>query len=189
MKILFKNKTKYTTNAYNQFLNFHQSKFGFSYDTYTIIILILLVVCMFLQIKYRYWYLAIIFFLVIVGFIYYRFFYPVKEVSNEVHSEKFEKEKEFTFVFFDNSFEIRDKIYREKSYYNKLKHVYETKDFFYLYTDKNHAYILDKSGFINCTSTDFRNIIKKKCFFKYKYLDKSSFARPFLYFLIFFTLI
>lgn len=175
MKILFKNKTKYTTIVYDQFLNFHQNRFSFLYNTYTIIIIILLVTCMFLQIKYEYWYLVAIFFLAIVGFIYYRFFYPVKKISDELHSEKFKKEKEFTFVFFEKYFEIRDKLYKEKSYYTKLKHIYETKDFFYLYINDDYAYLLDKSGFITGTSKDFSNFIKKKCFLKYKYFKKNNY--------------
>ena len=174
MKILFKNKTKYTTSIYNEYLNFHQNKFGFPYDAYTMFIVILLVVCIFLQIKYEYWYLAIIFLLILIGFIYYRFFYPVKKISNEVHSEKFEEEKEFTFVFFEKHFEIRDKIYKEKSDYYKLKHIYETPDFFYLYIDKNHAYLLNKSGFTVGTSEEFSKFIKKKCFFKYTYNKKQN---------------
>ena len=172
MKILFKNKTKYTIDTYDQFLKFHQKKFGFSYDAYSILIVILLVVCMFIQIKYSYWHLVIIFFLILVGFIYYRFFFPVYRVSEEMHSEKFEDEKEFSFVFFEKDLEIRDKIYKEKSDYHKLKHVYETKDFFYLYINKDHAYLLDKSGFTIGTSKDFTNFIRKKCFFKYKYYKK-----------------
>lgn len=172
MKILFKNKTKYTSKAYDQFLKFHQRKFGFSYDAYTILIMILLVICIFLQIKYRCWHLVAIFFLILIGFIYYRFFYPIKKISQEVHSEKFEKEKEFAFVFFDDAFEIRDKIYKEKLYYNKLKYVYETKNFVYIYLNKDYAYLLDKSGFITGTSKDFSNFIKKKCFLKYKYFKK-----------------
>ena len=173
MKILFKNKTKYTAEAYEEYLNFHQNKFGFSYDLYTIFVVILLVVCMYLQIRYNYWYLAIVFLLILIGFIYYRFFYPVKKISNEVHSEKFKKEKEFTFVFYEKNFEIRDKIYKEKSNYHKLKHIYETEKFFYLYINKDHAYLLDKSGFITGTSKDFSNFIKQKCFLKYTYCKKT----------------
>lgn len=174
MKILFKNKTKYNTKVYEQYLNFHQNRFGFSYDIYTIFITILLFICMFLQIKYGYWYLSILFLIIIIGFIYYRFFYPVKQISNELHSEKFQKEKEFSFVFFEDHFEIRNKIYRDISYYNKLKHIYETKDFFYLYINKDYAYLLSKSGFITGTPNNFANFIRKKCFFRYTNCNKKK---------------
>ena len=57
--------------------------------------------------------------------------------------------------------------------YYKLKKVFETKKYFYLYIDKRHAFILDKNGFKKGDITTFSDFIKKKCLFKYKKYEKS----------------
>ena len=52
--------------------------------------------------------------------------------------------------------------------YLNLRKVFETKDFFYLYLDKTHAFIINKKNFSIGTSLDFSRFIKKKCFLRFK---------------------
>lgn len=52
--------------------------------------------------------------------------------------------------------------------YYKLYKIYETKTFFYLYIDNDHAFLINKSGFVRGLSDDFSKFINKKCLFKYK---------------------
>ena len=42
MKVLYKNKTKYTKETYAKYLQFHQNKFGTKYRFITILIIVLL---------------------------------------------------------------------------------------------------------------------------------------------------
>ena len=42
----------------------------------------------------------------------------------------------------------------------------ETKDFFYLYIDKNHAFLLNKSNFIKGNKFEFLKFLKKKLWYK-----------------------
>ena len=51
MKPLFKNITKYNSNNYKEFTEFHTNKYSFSQNTYTIIMSILLIYCIFINIQ------------------------------------------------------------------------------------------------------------------------------------------
>ena len=97
-----------------------------------------------------------------------RFLYPISEVSKDFKSDKIQKEKEFTFVFYEKEFKVRDKINYETIKYRNLHKVFETKYFFYLYGDKTHAYLLDKSGFTKGTVDEFSNFMKKKFLWRFK---------------------
>ena len=85
-----------------------------------------------------------------------------------MESEKITKEKEFSFRFFEKHFEISDKQKIEKLKYYKLRRVFETKTFFYLYIDKNHAFLLNKNSFVIGSPEEFSKFIKKKCPFHFK---------------------
>lgn len=94
--------------------------------------------------------------------------HPISEVSKDFKSDKIQKEKEFTFVFYEKEFKVRDKINYETIKYRNLHKVFETKYFFYLYGDKTHAYLLDKSGFTKGTVDEFSNFMKKKFLWRFK---------------------
>ena len=142
MKVLFKNKTKYTKEMYKEFLEFHEEKYGTTYYLYTIIF--------------------------ILAFVFWRFYHPIKTVKKEIKSKKIEEEQEFTFKFYDKNFLLYGKKLNVKMYYWQLKRVFETEDKFYLYLDKTDAFILDKQGFEIGNVDDFREFIKRKCIFRYK---------------------
>lgn len=165
MNILFKNKTKYTKNAYQKYLNFHQTKFGTNYKFTTILTILLLCFCIIITLKNSYYTTSFIFIIFLAIFCFYRFLYPVKKIEKEIKTEKFEKEKEFTFTFYENFFIISDKNSSEQIKYLKLYKVYETDDFFYLYINKDHAFLLDKYTFLIGDTSDFLKFLKKKNYF------------------------
>ena len=70
------------------------------------------------------------------------------------------------FLFYDYYL----KVDKEIVYYFKLYKIFEVKDYFYLYINKDYALMLDKKGFKIGTVDEFRNFIKKKSLFKYKSL-------------------
>lgn len=168
LKILFKNTTKYNKNIYMDFLEFHRKKYRWAYILYTATILALLLFCVIIQIKNHNLTLAILFCIVITCFFLWRYLHPISEVSKEFRSEKIQDEKEFTFIFYKNYFKIRDKLQFDVISYYKLYRIYETSTFFYLYIDRSHAFLLDKSSFLLGSSEEFSEFIRKKCWYKFK---------------------
>lgn len=166
MKILFKNKTKYTKKAYNEYLQFHQKKYGHNYQFATILTILLLLFCTIMNLKYSNFSTAILLLIVIAFFCFHRFFYPIKKVEKELKTEKFEKEKEFTFTFYEKNFTIFDgKDCYILKYWNLYK-VFETDTFFYLYINKDHAFLLNKSTFSSGNTSSFLKFLKKKIWYK-----------------------
>lgn len=168
LKILFKNTTKYSQQIYKKFLEFHKNKFNFSYTLYTAIVLIAIFFCLAMQVKYHNYNIAILLAISLSCFFLWRFLHPMSEVRKDFNSDKIQNEKEFTFNFYEKYFKIRDKNKYEIVKYRNLYKVFETTEFFYLYIDKTHAYLVSKSGFTKGTSLEFVNFIKKKCRFRFK---------------------
>ncbi len=168
LKILFKNTTKYDENIYIKFLQFHYKKFNLSYTFYTAIVLIALFYCVAIQVINHNFTLAIIFCIALSVFFLWRFLHPVKEVSEYYHSDNIQSQKEFVFLFSDKKFKMRDGINFQVMKYSNLYRIFETEDFFYLYIDKSHSYLVSKSGFTKGSSSDFSDFIKKKYWWKYK---------------------
>ena len=166
MKVLYKNKTKYTKETYAKYLQFHQNKFGNRYTFTTIVTILLLSFCIITNLQYYNKSLAFILLIVLLFFCSYRFFHPIKLVKKELKTEKFEREKEFTFKFYEKFFTISDTKNLEKIRYWQLYKIYETEAFFYIYIDKSHAFLLDKSTFTKGNVSEFLKFIKRKIWFK-----------------------
>lgn len=166
MKILFKNKTKYTKDVYKKYLEFHQEKFGRKYTFTTIVIILLLSFCIITNLIYKNYPTACLLIIALISYCFYQFFYPVKKIQKELKTEKFEKEQTFTFKFYEKYFSISNNKQIEEIKYWKLYKVYESKEFFYLYIDKEHAFLLNKSTFVKGNPEDFFKFIKKKCLLK-----------------------
>jgi len=163
MKPLFENTTKYNKKNYEQFLGFHNKKFSFSYNLYTIIMTILLVICMILNILERKLLFVFMFLGILVLFLLYRLYWPMKR--HQKTQKQYENNKQLicNYSFYKWYFTLNDKTF----YYFKLYKVFETKDYFYLYINDEHASLVNKNGFKNGNSKDFAEFIKKKCLFKY----------------------
>lgn len=167
-KLLFKNSTQYSKKAYNKFNQFHNNNNVLKYELFTLLIIIMLIYCIVTTIKAKVISLAILFASVLVSFIIYRFFGPIRIYKKEVKKKAITKAQTFNFYFYDKYFKIRDNIDFHKQYYFKLHKVYETDEFFYLYIDKQYSFLVDKSGFTKGTPQEFSDFIKKKVLFKYK---------------------
>ena len=175
LKILFKNITKYDKEIYTDFLKFHQKVFGLKYSLYTAFVIGLLLILVAMQIRNHNMNLAIILCSIITGFFLWRYLHPASEVTKEFNSAKIQNEKEFTFTFYEKKIKIRenDKLETYMIKYNELYKIYETEEFFYLYTDNRHALLINTNSFIIGNSEDFSEFIKKKCKFKYKFRNKN----------------
>lgn len=168
MKVLFKNRTKYTKKVYSIFLQFHTQKYGSSYLFYTALVTLLIFFCFGMNLKYHNYPTAIILFIAMIFYLYWRFNHPREEVKKEVETGAIKQEKEFQFRFFEKMLEILDKneIYKVK-YFN-IKRICETDAYFYLYIDRNHAFLLEKAGFVIGNAQDFKIFIKHKCPLRFK---------------------
>lgn len=166
MKVKFKNKTKYTKEAYNVFLSFHQRKYGMKYKINTLIIIILFSFCVAVNFKFGNYGVGIIFSISVVCFLLYRFYNPINKIEKESNSEKIKNEREFVFTFYDHYMHILGNKLNRKISYLYLKKSFEDKDYIYLYINKNDAFVLKKDGFIIGDSKDFMSFIKRKVLFK-----------------------
>lgn len=163
MKPLFKNKTIYNSKNYNQFIEFHNKKYGFSYRIYNVIMIILLIYCIILNIVQKNFLLILMFMAMLVIFLLFRIYLPIRQYQNTQKEYKKHKEVSFIFSFYKHYFTLNKKTY----YYVKLYKVFETNDYFYLYVDEDNAALVNKSGFKIGTAEGFSEFIKKKCLLKY----------------------
>ena len=168
LKILFKNTTKYTKDTYSEFVKFHNKKYNFTYILYTIICSALFLFCIVFQVNKHLYNLAILFCVAITCFILWRFFKPISDVSKELNGDTLKNEKEFSFKFYNDYFIISDNTTYSKMKYFELYKVYETTNFFYLYTDRTHSFLINKSNFSIGTPVDFSEFIHKKLRFRFK---------------------
>jgi len=165
MKVLFKNTTKYDKENRDNFVTFHNKKYGKKEMTNRILITICIVYMIICNIIFKNWFLLIGVILACV------LIYLIAEQQREKKKEK-QKNKEFTFFFYERYIKIKYKRQFERIYYFEIKKIFETQDNFFLYTDEKHSLILDKDGFSIGTAKEFSKIIKKKCIFKYS--DKTD---------------
>ena len=164
LKALFKNKTAYSKKIYDRFLEFHRNKFGFKYKLYNIIVIGTILACIVYSVGYKAYTTSVVFCIILVIFIIWRSLKPVAEVSKDYNSDKVKKSTIYTFNFYDKYFTVQDKKTVSKIKYYKLYRLFQTKDFFYLYIDKSHAFLIDKSGFFKGNSVDFYKFIKTRNF-------------------------
>ena len=163
MKVLFKNVTKYNKKNYEQFLQFHNKKFGFSYNFYTIIMSILLIVCIVFSANEKNILFVFMFLIILIAFLLFRLYFPMKKHEKTEKQYKANKENLCTYSFYDWYFTLNEQTF----YYFKLFKVFETKDYFYLYINDENAALVSKNGFQKGSTKEFSEFIKKKCLLKY----------------------
>ena len=162
LKLLFKNKTIYSKDVYESFLEFHRKKYSFRYKLYNLFMIFVILACIIFLISYKHFSTAIIFCIILTGFIFWRFLKPVYDVNKEFKSGKISDSHTFTFKFYNDYFTIEDNKIVSKVRYNQLYKFFDNRNFYYLYIDKNHSFLIDKSGFIKGTSNEFKKFIKSK---------------------------
>ena len=161
LKFLFKNTTKYSEKIYEEFLNFHLKTFKTTYFLYTLFYFFLFIFVIVYLINIRNFISTYIVIFALIGFFIWRYIRPVFIVRKEYQSNKIKKEEIFTFKFYDSYFSIEISTSIFNVNYSQLRKVYMTNSFYYLYIDKTHAFLLDKSTFTK-TETDFYSFISEK---------------------------
>lgn len=168
MEIKFKNITKCTASLYNQFLKFHNEKYKIKNIFTVLLILIAIMYMIIFNLKYKN-YLAVI---LAIIFAFLGFFikekYQKKVVKKELKSKKIKKEEQVEFYFYNKYyFVVKMDKKRQLVRYFKIYRINSDEKNFYLYTDKTHAFIVSKNGFIKGTAKEFGEFMAKK--FKLKY--------------------
>ena len=161
MKVLFKNVTKYTKENCSNFEKFHTNKYGKKEMLRIILGIIVLLYIVIFNIRYKNWFL-ILGIVVLALLLYWMENYRL----NKEKKEK-KKVKVFTFYFYENYMKVKYKKQFERLLYLNFHKVFETDQYFFLYTGEKNSLILNKEGFEIGTAEDFSKFIKAKCPFKY----------------------
>ena len=166
MEILFQNKTTYNKELYLKFNEFHIEKFGLKYELEMLLFILMFIYCIILNLKNRSIYLSLLLIITLIIYILWKVFKPIFIYKNELKSRKIIKNHTFTYDFYKYFFKITYKKKTITIFYFKLKKLYETNENYYLYIDKNHAFLLDKNNFTIGNSKSFTEFINKKCLFR-----------------------
>lgn len=166
MKILFKNTTQYTKEKYNDLVEFHKEKYGRKIVFRIIALMLCFIYIVTFNIINKNWILL----LVVAGIII--ILYIIKNYKEKKQTQKrnkaINKKKEFTFIFYKRYIKLKYARKYDIIPYFKIYKIFETKEYFYIYTDENHSLILSKDGFEIGTPRKFTEFIKKKCPLKYR---------------------
>ena len=174
MKILFKNTTKYTQDAYLKYCIFYNEKNHRKNFIHTVFVICLFLYLIVMQtINHSH---AIIIFcgFLLTCFILWKIFYPMFVRKKEISSEKISSEKEFIYVFYDTHFTVRDNTTYSKILYSDLTHIQANDEFSYLFIGKRRALILDNNCFSIGTFSDFKSFLKDKYKRKFKYYPSTN---------------
>ena len=168
MEKLFENKTTYTKETYMKFLRFHTKTYNLPYTLYTLSWAIVFILCIYAAFDSGNRMQGIIITMILIGFVAYRIYRPKRIVSKELESEKISNNNKNTFSFYNKNFSVKNNNGSFVFRYIMLRRIFETNEFFYLYIDKENAFILSKQSFTFGTAEDFSKFIKNKCKLRYK---------------------
>ena len=104
----------------------------------------------------------------LVGDIYSLIIYIVNNKKTEEKRNNKNKEREYTFYFYEKYIKIKYRRRFERLTYFQIYKIFETSEHFFLYLDEKSSLILNKKGFEIGTPKEFSKFIKRKCPFKYK---------------------
>ena len=162
MDLIFKNVTKYSKEVYREFLRFHTEKNYKKYLIYALAILMGLVYIITFNAVRQKWTIIIEIIVLTIIAVCYMIFSQKKIIKDEMKSSKIKNEEIFEFEFFNEYIVIKNNGRKEKFEYKKICKIYETKTFFYLYINKNDAFLLSKDGFIEGNINNFKGFITNK---------------------------
>lgn len=168
MKPLFKNITKYNRENYHHLLEFHQNKFGTKIIVSTFIMLIFYLYIFIQNIIYKNWKMLCMILIATIAVILTKEMIKRIKKEDKTNKKRLNRNQDYIYNFYPYYFKVRIGRKGQTIFYFKLYKVYETKEEFYLYTDKDHSLIVNKNGFTIGNSRSFSNFIKKKCMLKYK---------------------
>ena len=109
LDILFKNTTTYSSENHKKYLEFHSKKFKNRYNFYTIYIICFALFFIALNVFYSNMDIAIFLTILLTAFILYRFFHPIRVVSEDIKNNKVSETRTITFSFYKKYFSVTDR--------------------------------------------------------------------------------
>ena len=164
MELKFKNITKCTKDIYNEFLRFHSQKHKNEYLIKAILILFVITYMVIFNIIYKNYMVALIIILMVILVCISREHYRKKNRKKQLKNFKTKNSEDIEFSFYNKYFTTK---FNEKKQNNTLlwcAWFYQKN--FYVYLDKTHAFIINKTGFVKGTPEEFEEFILKKYRFK-----------------------
>jgi len=168
MKKIFENKTTYTEEIYMEFLAFHRKKYMLSYILYTVFWGLLLLLCIYLSFGSNNRLQGIILTIGFLAFLSYRIYRPKYIFNSQLKSHKVPDNNTNLFNFFDKYLEVQNNNGSFKFRYFMFHKIFETNNFFYLYVDKENAFLVKKDTFSLGTPENFSKFIRSKCRLKFR---------------------
>ena len=165
-EILFKNETTCTQKEYKDFLKVQEKEYALSEFLYTFGYTIFFIIFGFILIGSKDIGTGLIIILLGVLFFVYRNWYPNYLKSKQ--KKKVKNPLRNTYSFYKNYFTTSNKEGTSTTLYFRIHRVIETKNNFYIYLNKECAFVVSKNGFILGKGMDFSTFLRKKTRLKYK---------------------
>ena len=166
MELKFKNITKCTKDIYNEFLRFHSQKHKNEYLIKAILILFVITYMVIFNIIYKNYMVALIIILMVILVCISREHYRKKNRKKQLKNFKTKNSEDIEFSFYNKYFTTKFNEKKQKVRYYKIHKVCNDEKNFYVYLDKTHAFIINKTGFVKGTPEEFEEFILKKYRFK-----------------------
>lgn len=164
MESLFENKTKYTKEIYDDFINFQANKYGFKEMIWYIIAILALFILSISCIGVLKW--RVLIFWVIIGLIIYVFLRDGKTAKKQYKGVLRRTNDIAEYKFFDRYIETKYNGEQSKTYYIEIKKVFELEDRYYMFISKKYAFVLMKDGFTKGNNEEFRQFLDTKGLFR-----------------------
>ena len=167
LEVLFRNKTRYSEKEYEIFLKSYSDEYTFSETLYSLTNIFFFGMCLIVAIKYKEIFLSIALAVGLIVYIWYKFIRPIFKIK-ENKQNTIKANYMNTFYFYKSYFRVENEEGTANIRYMGIYKVIEEEEYFYIYITRDNAFIISKDGFIDSTSYDFSNFIRKKVWGKYK---------------------
>ena len=177
MEELFENKTKYTKEQYNTFMQVHQSEYIVEEIAYMLFNILFFGLTMILAFRSKEIILGIAIVIGLIVYIWYKFIWSQKRVKKNTENGKLSGDFVNTYKFYKRYFGVENQEGNAQILYFKIYRVVETKDNYYIYITRNNAFIVSKNGFTKGDNIEFSKFIKGKTITRYKNRIRRSQAK------------
>ena len=168
MEDLFENKTKYSEKVYNIFLKSYEEEYSKVDNLYMIYNIVFFGTCMFFAFIEKEIILGICILIGLLIYMWYKFIRPIKREKKTRKSPKMNGNYVNTYRFYKNYFDVKNPDGDAQIAYFKIYRMVETKEYYYIYISREHAFVVSKFGFTKGDYMEFSIFMRKLLKRKYK---------------------
>lgn len=169
---IFINHTELDENSINKFYKFYKFKVR-RFDFYSFLVcgLIMIIIAICYLLKWDdyflglFWNILINIIFIVLGICFWVSAFKSQKYDRKAMKKIYDEDVcdlENTYYFNENGLIIVNKYGETERVYNYLEAVYESKDFYYIFTAKKNAHIMNKNSFVKGSESDFNAFIKEK---------------------------